>query len=319
MAQYDVLLIGDYFVDLIFTGLPALPELGREIVATGFEMIPGGAYNTAVAMHRLGVKVGWPADFGDDDFSSFAMRRARAEGLDDALFVRHKRPLRRITVAASYPQDRAFITYSDPDPSFPAAMRALPMHSARVLLVAGLYFGSFFDVGLSLVRARGMKLVMDGNTSIGDPRQLNSSTAEGGGEAVSLANPAVHRAIQSLDLFTANVDEVRWLTGLQDLEAGMRALCELCPLVVIKAGAQGAYACDRGRVIHAPAIPVTPLDTTGAGDCFNAGFLKAWLDGRPLEECLRWANIVGGLSTLARGGTGYVVTPAEVEKWLGSA
>ena len=65
------------------------------------------------AMHRLGLKVGWAADFGDDDFSRFTLERARAEGLDDALFVHHRRPLRRITVALSYPDDRAFITYVD--------------------------------------------------------------------------------------------------------------------------------------------------------------------------------------------------------------
>jgi sugar/nucleoside kinase (ribokinase family) len=61
---------------------------------------------------------------------------------------------------------------------------------------------------------------------------------------------------------------------------------------------------------------VVLVDTTGAGDCFNAGFIKAWLDQRPLEECLKWGNIVGGLSTLALGGTGQVTTVKEVEEWL---
>ena len=97
MSRYDVIVVGDYFVDLIFNGLPQFPVLGKEIVGSGFEMLPGGAYNAALAMHRLGLKVGWAADFGDDDFSRFALARARAEGLDDTLFVHHRRPLRRIT------------------------------------------------------------------------------------------------------------------------------------------------------------------------------------------------------------------------------
>ena len=63
---------------------------------------------------------------------------------------------------------------------------------------------------------------------------------------------------------------------------------------------------------------VEPLDTTGAGDCFNAGFVKAWLDDLLLEQCLRWGNVVGGLLTLAHGGTGKIVTPEEVERWLRS-
>ena len=47
-------------------------------------------------------------------------------------------------------------------------------------------------------------------------------------------------------------------------------------------------------IYHQPAIQVKAVDTTGAGDCFDAGFIKAWLDGKPIEECLLWGNIVAG-------------------------
>jgi len=279
--------------------LPRFPELGHEIVGSGFEMIPGGAFNSAVAMHRLGLKVGWAADFGDDDFSRFAVEHARAEGLDDALFVYHKRPLRRITVSVSYPEDRAFITYCDPEPSVPAAIKTLAAASARALYLPGLYHGSLFNAGLMLVRAKRMKLIMDGNSAADE----------------TLANPSVRRAIQSVDVFLPNAREARRLTGRDDLEEATRLLADLCPLVVIKDGANGAYACTDGHMTHAPAIPITPLDTTGAGDCFNAGFVTAWLDNQPIEDCLRWGNIVGGLSTLAHGGTGKTVTRQEIEQW----
>jgi ribokinase len=71
-------------------------------------------------------------------------------------------------------------------------------------------------------------------------------------------------------------------------------------------------------VFHEPALAVAPLDTTGAGDCFNAGFITAWLEGRSLRECLRWGNVVGGLSTEGLGGTGRPVRREEVEEWVGS-
>jgi sugar/nucleoside kinase (ribokinase family) len=298
--KYDILLIGDYFADLVFSGLSRLPELGREAVGTGFDMVTGGTCNTAVAMHRLGLKVGWAADFGDDEFSRFALARMRAEGLDDTLFVRHQRPIRNITVSVSFPEDRAFITFCDPRPQVPAAIKALATASARAACIAGLYYGSFFAVGLAAIRLKRMKLIMDGNSS---------------GEE-TLADRAVKRAVQSVDLFLPNALEARRMTAKDDLAAAIRALGKLCPLVVVKDGPRGAYACADGEIVHAPAISVTPVDTTGAGDCFNAGFIKAWLDGRPLVECLRWGNIVGGLSTLARGGTGRVVTVADVERYL---
>jgi len=299
---FDVLVVGDYCLDLIFTGLPRFPELGFEVVGTGFAMTPGGAYNSVAALHRLGLNVGWAADFGDDDFSRFMLEHAEHEGLDDSLFVRHKRPLRFITVAASYPDDRAFIAYYDPAPAVPAGMKALARTSTRVLYVPGLYTGPLLDAGLGLVQARGSKLVMDGNS------------AE---EAKTLHDASVRRVLKSLDIFMLNALEARKLTGEESVEAALRVLSERCPLVVIKDGAGGAYACRGEEILHSPAIDVTPLDTTGAGDCFNAGFLKAWLDDRLLDECLRWGNIVGGLSTLGMGGTGRAVTAEEVEGWLG--
>ena len=109
-GAFDVLVAGNYSLDLIFTGLPQFPELGKDVVGTGFEMIPGEAYNSVVALHRLGVKVGWAADFGNDEFSRFALDRARQEGLDESLFVHHSQPLRRISAAASFPDERAFMT-----------------------------------------------------------------------------------------------------------------------------------------------------------------------------------------------------------------
>jgi sugar/nucleoside kinase (ribokinase family) len=298
--SYDVLVAGSYSLDLIFTGLPHLPRLGEDLLASGFAMIPGEAYNSAVAMHRLGLRVGWAGDFGDDDFSRFALEQARREGLDEKLFVRHQRSLRRISVAASFPEDRAFLTYYDPEPRLPAILKALATASARAIYLPGLYYGPLLEAGLRLARARRMKVLMDGNL----------------GEPVNLEDARVRKAISSLDLFLPNAREARCLTGKDDLQAAIHDLAELCPLVVVKDGPNGAYASENGKLEHANALPVTPLDTTGAGDCFNAGFIKAWLDGRPLGECLRWGNVVGGLSTLAPGGAGQMITVADVQHAL---
>ena len=298
--KYDVIVAGDYYLDLIFSGLPGFPELGKEIVGSGFEMIAGGAFNAAIAMHRLGLKVGWAADFGDDDLSRWVLERVLAEGLDDALFVRHRRPMRRITVSISYPEDRAFVTYVDPEATPPAALKALAKTSAWALYLPGFYHGPFLSAGLTIVRAKRMRLIMDGNSS----------------EEVRLAEPSVRQAVHSVDVFMPNASEARRITGQADLAQAIRALADVCPLVVVKDGASGAHAYADGQVRHSPAIPVTPIDTTGAGDCFNAGFIKAWFEGLPLDECLRWGNVVGGLSTLAHGGAGKAITPDEVRRWL---
>jgi len=300
--ELDVLVVGDYCLDLIFTGLPSLPELGKEIVASGFEQIPGGAYNTAVALHRLGVHVAWATDFGTDAYSQFVLGRARAEGLDERGFVHHARPLRNLTVAASFPQDRAFLAYYDPAPALPAAAKALATLRARVLYVPGLYAGPLLNAALLIVRAKRMQLVMDGNSY----------------ESARMSSPRLRRALGAVDILMPNAAEAFRLTGEVDLLRALHVLGSRTPLVVIKDGAGGAYGLEKGEIVHSPALRLTPLDTTGAGDVFDAGFLAARLEGRPLVECLLWGSIVGGLSTLGAGGTGRVVTRQEVDARLAS-
>ena len=67
--DYDVLLLGGYFCDLIFTGLPEMPQLGAEVYGSAFDMVPGASYTTALALRRLDLRAGWACDFGDDLFS----------------------------------------------------------------------------------------------------------------------------------------------------------------------------------------------------------------------------------------------------------
>jgi len=298
--QYDVLVVSNYFVDLVFTGLPKLPELGQEVFGTGFSMLAGGGFISAAAMRRLGLHVAWVSDFGSDEFSRFALEAAEAEGIDVSLCARHPRPLRRVTVSVSYPRDRAFISYADPEPAVPAAFRALASASAEMVFLGGMVWGRAFDAGLLLARGRKMKVAMDGN----------------GAEQASLADPAVRRALSAVDIFIPNEREAQHLTGETGAVAALHALGRICRLPVVKAGASGSYALAGGEVLHAPAISVVPVDTTGAGDCYDAGFVKAWLDGRSVEECLRWGNAVGGLSTMASGGAGRVITPGDLSPYL---
>jgi sugar/nucleoside kinase (ribokinase family) len=302
--NFDVIIVGSYSIDLIFSGLGEFPQLGKDVVGTDFKMTPGEAFISAVSMHRLGITVGWAADFGNDEFSRFALNSTRDEGLNESLFVIHDRPYRRISAAASYPNDRAFITFYDPDPQVPAAIPALIKSQAKVLYIPGLYSGDLLGVGVKLIRAKNMTLVMDGNSSSGDI--LGNSKQ----------SKSIRKAINSADIFLPNAQEARRITGEPNLEVAIRRLGELCPVIVIKDGSNGSYSYKNNELIHVPAISVNPIDTTGAGDNYSAGFLRAWLDGFPLEICQEWGNIVGGLSTTALGGTTRKITCEQVRKYL---
>lgn len=300
--MYDVIVVGGYSADLIFSGMQEFPQLGKDVVSRRFAMTPGEAYIAAVSLHRLGIKVGWATDFGNDDFSRLVLKFAQEEGLDGSLFVMHDRPLRRISVAASYPGERAFLTYYDPDPQTPAAIPALVKFHAKVLLIPGLYYGPLLDTAITMIRAKKMKIVMDGNSSNGS---ITGKTR---------ACRAIRKAIKNVDIFLPNMQEAKRLTGESDVQNAMRRLGDLCPLVVVKDGENGSYALTNHEIVHTQGIVINAIDTTGAGDNFNAGFVRAWLDGRSIETCLKWGNIVGGLSTTELGGTTRKITVDDVMK-----
>lgn len=109
--------------------------------------------------------------------------------------------------------------------------------------------------------------------------------------------------LQEVDLFFPNEVELSALSGSDDPEEGVRRLQNGRTRIVAKLGSHGAMSSGEEGVMKAPAFPVEALDTTGAGDSFDAGFLHAWLQGEPLLECLRFGAACGALSTLGLGGT----------------
>ena len=279
MSNYQVLLYGSYFLDLIYTGLPQFPELGKDIYSQEFEMRPGASFYTALVLHRLGVRCGWACGFGNDLFSRFVLERCQEEAIDPALFERYPFPVRRISSTISFPQDRAFVSFVDntPLPPAPPLIRRL---RPQWLLLPHLTYGPAFDEMAAACREMGTRIYMDCQS---DPATLDT--------------PGVRQALAQVDVFAPNLSEALHLTGAACAEDALQVLASLAPLAIIKQGAQGA--CARGRQVAACAPPLAiecVRDTTGAGDCFNAGFLFGMLNGYPLEKCLRAGNVCGGLA-----------------------
>jgi sugar/nucleoside kinase (ribokinase family) len=114
----------------------------------------------------------------------------------------------------------------------------------------------------------------------------------------------VAEAMRYTDVLLPNENEALALADVHDgdLIAACRRLSTMVGLTVVKRGGGGALAWSHGRSVTVPGLPTDPVDTVGAGDSFNAGFLAGWLDRQPLAACLRLANACGSLSTRATGG-----------------
>ena len=122
--------------------------------------------------------------------------------------------------------------------------------------------------------------------------------------------------LREVDVFLPNEVEIQGITGCRDVEEGLRALENGHTLVVGKLGAQGCMVRDERKLLKVSAFPVRVVDTTGAGDSLNAGFLHAWLQRRPLEDCLRFGAACGALSTRGLGGTATQPSEEEAEKFI---
>jgi sugar/nucleoside kinase (ribokinase family) len=260
-------------------------------------MAPGGLFMTALAFRRLGLRAGWACDFGDDIFSRFVLDAAKREELDTSLFRLHPFPVRRISVALSFPHDRGFVSFMDDVPA-PPPLPLIERHRPRCLLLPHLHYGAETIALSAEARRHGCLVYMD--------CQYTEAT---------LATPGVVEALRAVDIFAPNAIEAIQLTGMATIDEALARLAELTPLVVITCGADGSVARSGKRTVRAPGLPITPIDTTGAGDCFNAGFICGYLRGEPLETCLRRGNICGGLATTARGLEG-IPSAQQVEEWL---
>jgi sugar/nucleoside kinase (ribokinase family) len=301
LTDYDILIPGNYFCDVIFTGLPEFPALGSEIYTQGLAVTVGGVLNTVIAIRRLGVNVGWWGQVGTDLFSRFVLETVQAEGVDTSLLVNTNQPFQRVTVALSYPHDRAFISYVDTAPtSVQMIFAALDKVSFRHLHFTGFQLDPRTNELLDALHERGVTVSMDCQD-----------------RPITLDTPNVRDTLNKIGMFMPNAKEAMRLTECDSVLSAAEILRHLVPVLVIKDGANGAYVWQGEQSWHDPALDVTPVDTTGAGDVFNAGFLTAYLQGDSWPDCLRWGNICGGLSTLTHGGTASAPTRQQVESLLG--
>ncbi len=284
--DFDIVIPGHYFCDVIFTQMHDFPTLGAEIYSEGIKVVAGGgALNTATGLRRLGVNVGWVGVLGTDFFSQYVKTYIQGEKLDTSLVEQLDLPLERVTVALSYPTDRAFITYAQKPPDIIAMVRsALEKATFRHLHFPSLTVHEEMPELLKACKAKGIRVSMD--------CQHRQETLE---------LPLVQAILSQVDIFMPNAVEARRITLEDELSVAINRLSQITTGVVVKNGAEGAMAQFGTMGYHSRAFEVTPLDTTGAGDSFNAGFLAAYLQNMPIKTCLRWGNYCGSQSTLGYG------------------
>ena len=280
---YDIVVAGEYFCDMVFTGLPEMPRTGADIYAKHFQMVPGGTYYIVLILHLLGLDVGWLTDFGNDFFSQFVLGEAQKAGIPTTLARHFDEPRRFIAASFSFEHDRGFVSYED-TPCQKRTFEELNQMDFRCFLSPGVDDWESVEMINRLPGRNEFTLFMDCQHT-----------------SLSIHTPGMIQALQGVDIFAPNECEAMAFTGETDVFRALDVLGEIVPAVIIKRGGKGVIARIGTERWDVPPIRVVVKDTTGAGDSFNAGFLYAHLQGLPMEDCLKYGNITGGLSVQNAG------------------
>ena len=281
-----IVVAGEIYIDQVMSGFGAWPQPGEEAFASALTReVGGGAPHTAAGLARLGHDVTLVGPIGHDPW--LKSRLAQLGVRTDALIESATEPT-GTTVAVSMPQDRTFFTYRGANADVGAALRSVP--EADHLHIAA---------------------ACDSDLLRWLCTQAKTVSVDAGWHPDWLRDSSIQRALREVSWFLPNEIESAAMTGESDPEAMIRRFDELRIRVAVKLGASGSAACG----VHVPSIKVETVDTTGAGDCFDAGFLDAWLRGEPIETCLKNGNICGALSTRKMGGMNGFPTREELGAW----
>ena len=294
----SVLVVGDANVDLVLRG-DIVPRFGQaeQLLEDAALALGGSAGITANGLAKLGVRTGLVAVVGDDDFGRFTRSALGATGVETATLATAPGVPTGVSVILSTPDDRAILTQPGSASLIgPAEVRAALSRFAP----DHVHFSSYFLLPklavelpalLAQLRATGVTTSIDTNW---DPATRWTGLEE---------------VLPLVDLVLPNLEELRAicsrvLGARASDEDAARALAELGPAVVVKVGAEGGWSVTASGVHRRRAPATDAVDTTGAGDSFNAGYLAAVAHGVVEEEArLNWAVVAGTLSTRAAGGT----------------
>ncbi|MEV0612333.1 PfkB family carbohydrate kinase [Nonomuraea sp. NPDC050404] len=303
--QFDVFLAGTVFLDIIFTGLPAMPAAGTEIWAEGMGSCPGGIANLAIATSRLGLRTSLAAAFGDDDYGDFCWRTLeQQEAVDLSRSRRFEHWHSPVTVSMAVNRDRSMVTHGHAAPMTASEMIGRPPCSRAVIVT---------------LSAEEPLDVPGGSCNWAELAHHDGSLifADVGWDPSGAWPRSLLDQLAICHAFMPNATEAMAYTGTETPRDALYAIADHVPLAVVTDGANGAMAIDSttGEEAFVPAPRVTALDPTGAGDVFGAGIVLGTLSRWPLADRLAFAGLCAALAVQQFGGSLAAPGWGDIADW----
>jgi sugar/nucleoside kinase (ribokinase family) len=303
-TRYDILVAGEINPDLILTG-NVTPEFGQveKLVDDATLTIGSSSAIFACGAARLGLKVAFIGVCGDDVFGRFMLDEMSKRNVDIGNVIVRPGGSTGLSVILNQASDRAILTH----PGLIAELQASDIADSLLAQARHLHVASYFlqtklqpELPKLFQRAHTLGLTTSLDTNY-DP----SEQWRGFDELLSVTN-----------VFLPNEIEAKSLTGAQTAEDAAHRLGSQVEAVAIKLGKAGALGMSKGQSVRVNGIPVHVVDTVGAGDSFDAGFIYGYLQQWSLEKSLRLACVCGALSTQQAGGTNGQPTLDEALQYV---
>jgi sugar/nucleoside kinase (ribokinase family) len=296
---YDVLTIGGIDMDLVLT-VPELPGADLKVFGDLVGNMPGGpAANFACAASRLGLRVSALAEVGEDHAGQMIIDDFASYGVDTSLIQVRPGGRTCFTIILIPPSgEKAIVIVPTFQPEYPLQRLSEALRQTRLIYLMPQNHEQFLAMA-RLAHKCGAEVMIDVEPTVG------------------ANHPMIREILAEVDIASFNQFGFSATTGEAPSPEAARRLLDTGPhTVVVTLGSRGALAVTRDEAVVQPGVAVQAVDTTGAGDTFNAAFVSAMLAGLPLAERLRFANGAGALSVTGMGPRGRLPTADEVEQFI---
>ena len=290
---YDILVVGELNVDLILDKIEKFPEVGKEVLAKKMTLTLGSSSAIfASNVASLGARVAFIGKIGKDKFGEVVLESLQKKKVDISMIKTDENLGTGATVVLNVGEDRANTTY-------PGAMDYLTINDIAendLKKARHLHFSSYFlqpgmwnNLGKLFRKAKKLGLTTSFDMQW-DPK-----------ETWELDIPDV---LPYVDVFLPNETELMLLTRKDGLHEAIESVKKYTNILAVKRGNKGSVVHYKDHLTDLPSfLNNQVVDSIGAGDSFNAGFIFKFINGHDIMACQKFGNLTGAISTTAAGGT----------------
>ncbi|MDF2542901.1 MAG: iolC 1 [Herbinix sp.] len=303
--RWDVFVYGDVNIDIVIPGVEHLPLPGQEdVVNTMNTYVGGGAALFTLGLGKLGLSPVFQGSLGDDIYGKYIIEEFEAKHVDCSLINTSTIHKTGISISFTNEKDRSFLTYRGTNDELSLSKIEISnVIKARHIHVTGYAGSKNHDSYLRLLQQIKEKDEVTVSFDIG---------WDDSGEWYE----GIYQLFPYIDVLFMNETEAVHYGRRDTFREAMYDFAKYCPMPVIKLGKQGSIALVDGNEYRANPYSVIAVDTTGAGDSFNAGFIYGYLRGKSVEECLKFGNACGALSVTAYGGNAGFPTEKQLHDFM---